>query len=409
MTSSRAELLQIYNSLIDDETHLKSPSEVNVYAVDHLNRQGPKFGVELSAESAQAIVSSLPAHLAGSLTSYRVSTRGYNNRLYFASIETQCKDTARYIFKVCGRYWRQFKTETEVVGLWLAHTHAHIPVPELLHWDSSGDTYGVEYTLMRTLLGVPVDLLWERLTHRQRKNVVKQLADIASRLKTCVGHDLVDLDRIGNWKALRDSVSGNLAKATVGPTVEGEGPWSTYKSYYQSRLTKQLTLAQSNSSFEPFMSHLWPRIAQLIDGIESNSQIPENVELVFSHGDLDAQNILVHPNATDPTEFVVSAILDWEWSGVFPAEEEFFTSFTFISDDSEPSLNSYFWDQLEARGVLTPRTMPHYDTRKALYDLRENIAPWHLLDRVDENSDEVRQSLKAASGVIEKCLVHLNH
>jgi hypothetical protein len=402
-----------------DASHLIDPSVLDVHAPDHLNRKGPKHGIQLSQKDASAILSRFaPGAI---LTSYKVSTRGYNNRLYYLTaklpsisegeraVETSVKEAEaeeEYIIKVCGRYWHRTKTETEVVGIWLANAHAHLPTPMIREWDADGTEFGVEYTAMPQLPGSPLNLVWKHLAGKGKKSILKQLAEMVVQFKTKISSGVLPQGKIGNWVAeavWEDGRAKRLGGFDVGPTLDGEGPWRTYKAYLRTQLDKKLRIARRQPVLEG-MRVVWPRVEKLLEKLDEDETIVDDTSFVFTHGDLDAQNILVEYNDISSDTPTITAILDWEWSGMFPAEEEYFASYQFLEHDP-----SFFYSMLEEGGVQTPRTIPHYRQRKLLYDIKENIAPWFLTDHSEPGGEEVRKEVEIAKKILEDCLEKLGY
>jgi hypothetical protein len=342
---------------------------------------------------------------------YKVSTRGYNNRLYYLRVKapstSEEQETAvttgrdeeeEYIIKICGRYWHRIKTETEVVG----KTYAHLPTPMICEWDADGRVFGVEYTVMPKLPGVPLNLIWKDLARDQKRDMVQQLAQKVIQFKAKIPHDIFPQGKIGNWVAVAETEEGKankLVRFDVGPILEGDEPWGTYKAYYRTELTTQLKIARRQKILQG-SSALWPRVEILLDHLDK-----DDTGFVFTHGDLDAQNLLIRPDAS-----TITAILDWERSGMFPAEDEYFISYGFLGNiQDEDSDLPMFYDLLEQGGVLTPRTIPHYGQRKLLYDIKENIAPWFLLDHSEPDREKVQTQVKCAAGTVESCLRKLGY
>lgn len=393
--------------LEDDATHLLDPSDVDIQASDNLKRLGPKTGISLSLSQAQTILSRVFPQ--GEISSYKVSTKGYNNRLYYVTASTRDGSKTQYIIKVCGRYWHRVKTETEVVGMRLAMTYANVPTPLILEWDSEGMEFGIEFTIMRRLPGLSLEIVWKDLEKDVKQDLIRQLVLIVKAIKTQVSGFAVQPEKIGNWIAESDRRKGGPRSLTgfeIGPTLEGEGPWTTYKSYVRSGLEKQLAISRKEGAFLT-MSPVWARVEKLLQYLDTDDEITNDSNFVFTHGDLDAQNILVKQTDDGSKMLSITAILDWEWSGIFPAEEEYFASFGFAQEDGDDS--DFLYDLLHAEGVPTPRTIPHYNQRKCLYDIREHLAPWFLIDHNDPESEEVLEQVQSARVVVEAALRYLGY
>lgn len=425
--------------LIDVQSYLLDPATLDIHESDFLQRAGPKYGIQLSQRDAETILS----RLAKSVGSYKVSPRGYNNRLYYLTTHTPGEE---YIIKVCGRHWKRVKTETEVVGLWIARHYGNILAPTILAWDSTGHEFGVEYTVMKKLSGFPLDSIWPRLSLQAQRELVTQLAAMVIAFKTRVPEDVLPNNAIGNFSIPAGSSipATEVRGFTIGQTLDGQGPWSNYKSFLRSQLERQMEAVQKQESYRD-MRALLPRIERFLEALDMDETIVDTHRFVFTHGDLDLQNVLVSFETTrtsqgngddendDGNDLTprITAILDWEWSGMFPAEEEYFTSFNFLlsdpdnddeaaennsekDNDANPppnihksTLKSYFFDLLEAGGIDTPRTLPCFEQRRQLYKLRENLAPWYLAD-LDAAAIGSQQTLEKTEKAIETVMCALD-
>ncbi|CAM6127235.1 unnamed protein product [Calypogeia fissa] len=387
----------------DRTSHLLDPTELDPFALDELNRRGPKYGIILPQNSAYAILSRVGEE---DLESYKVSSLGYNNRIYFVT----AKSGAEYVIKICGRYWKRVKTETEVVGLFLAGTLSSVPAPRILAWDSKGEEFGVEYTVMRKLEGIRLQDVWNDLSFEKKQNVVGQLAElvVSYRSRTEPLAASLPQGKIGNFmiRGGPRCQSGEMDTVDfdVGPTLEGLGPWWSYNAYLKTQLEVKMESVRKDPRMKA-MKALLPKVEALLETLETGDEIRDSVQFVFTHGDLNIQNLLVTYINDLPK---ITAVLDWEWSGMFPAEEEFFCSFEFIMDEAADGTNereqlqSHFFDILEDAGVDTPRTLPYYWQRKYLYDLRETLFPWQIQD-----CDDVDKAIEKAVADVHHLLLKL--
>ncbi|KAJ7521981.1 hypothetical protein O6H91_19G077500 [Diphasiastrum complanatum] len=387
-----------------DDNHLQDATTLDPFALDELDRQGPKYGILLPRSHAATILS----RLSQTLHQYLVSTLGYNNRLYYASTEQH----QQYVIKICGRYWKHVKTETEVIGLWIASRYAGIPVPRVLAWDASGQEFGVEYVVMDRLEGVPLSEMWKAASLDTKLLLVAQIAHLVVRYKTCVPDDVLPRGTIGNFAFRGDKCGslGGIEDFEIGATLEGLGPWCSYKAFLRSQLEAKLQGVRTLPLMTGMLEVL-PRIERLLQNLDEDAGIVDSDDFVFTHGDLHSKNLLVtSPTSSSPQ---ISAVLDWEWSGMFPAEEEFLAAIDFLSCDKDsgnhPELESKFFSILETGRVQTPRTIPHFEQRKALCDLRENLLPWYLTDHGSPNSPEALQSAQEAKRTVVAVLEQLNY
>lgn len=384
----------------DSKSHLLDPSTLDPFALDELQRRGPKYGIVLPQNSASSILARLGEE---ELESYKVSSLGYNNRIYFVT----AKSGPEYVIKVCGRYWKRVKTETEVVGLFLAGTLSSFPAPRILAWDSKGEEFGVEYTVMKKLEGLRLEDVWNDLSFEKRHSVVGQLAELVASYKSQTGHlaSCLPEGKIGNFSIRGGGrcQSGDMESLDfeVGPTLEGLGPWLSYTAYLRTQLEVKMESVRKDPRMDA-MRGLLPRVEALLEVLDTEEEIRDSQQFVFTHGDLNIQNLLVTFIDDLPK---ITGVLDWEWSGMFPAEEEFFCSFEFILDnaadgtDEHGQLQEHFFDILEGRGVDTPRTLQYYWQRKYLYDLRENLFPWKIHD-CDDADKAIEQAVADVQDIL---------
>eukprot|EP00842_Homolaphlyctis_polyrhiza_P002170 jgi/Hompol1/2954/HPOL_006261-RA len=366
----------------------------------------PKRGVFVTEEQATALIQH---RLGKSLRSLVASSRGYNNRLYYIELS----DGGRVVLKLCGRFWTKVKTDSEVAGLSLVSKYTDIPVPRLMAWNSDKSELGAEFVLLQEMPGIPLDQLWPNLDAATREHVVRQIAAMVVEYKTKIPKGsaigcLVAPDAIDPATGSVTPTSAITGGISVGKTVEqGIGPWKTYKSYLAEALRTEMADLSKNPVFEPARWVL-PQLTAFIESIETNPIIPDCSDFVFTHGDLHTPNILVEKRGDAPDQLIVTAILDWEWAGYFPAQDEFMGGHDFIEEDDQsdtPSnLRTIYFDLLEAGGVATPRTIPGWQTIQHLSDLRNNIAHWSLKSPDDPNDPSVALQVSNRSKVVDRML-----
>ncbi|CAF4231409.1 unnamed protein product, partial [Adineta steineri] len=137
-------------------------------------------------------------------------------------------------------------------------------------------------------------------------------------------------------------------------------------------------------------------------------QLPifSNLPFVFSHGDLDFQNILI---SVDDLELPrITGIVDWEWAGSFPCSEEYFTSYNYFLNDDDKEIRIYFLNELEKRNVLTPRTIEHFSLLEKINQFVTNLAPWDLTDLVNPDDLIVNKKLEQSSSIVLSALNELD-
>ncbi|KAJ3332533.1 hypothetical protein HDU76_013909 [Blyttiomyces sp. JEL0837] len=231
----------------------------------------------------------------------------------------------------------------------------------------------------------------------------------------------------------------------VGATLDGDGPFESYLEYMRSYFKAQLKILDSadpKSLFATYIRPLRSRIVALMEKLpyltfmrsasasnsnhgQDNNNRDDNKDatspIVFCHGDIAFRNILVvsevvetrTPTATigvitnshgnDRTtkednnnniRYRISALLDWEWAGMFPFTTDM-TTMDFLDPDQSqhtaltPDEVEWFWDELEkesrrgsgAHGhvarIETPRSAPEKVKAMRMVGLAgENTAHW---------------------------------
>lgn len=195
-----------------------------------------------------------------------------------------------------------------------------VPVPTVVKADyTSTNILGKPYVLQKRIDGQPLDKLWDDLNRKQRLCIVKQIAEIlvklsAKRSKTC--------GRIGNG-----SITGGKAwlKQDAGPQVVVPSfmehadcdAVDLGKSYWQNppRTMIPATLREWEN-YEPYCMP-WPELADLAEAVDKSSNVWDEDDYWFTHGDLWPRNMLAEVTGEDSAR--VTAILDWDLASFAPA------------------------------------------------------------------------------------------
>ncbi|EHA47022.1 hypothetical protein MGG_10936 [Pyricularia oryzae 70-15] len=242
--------------------------------------------------------------------------------------------SATLVLRVSGRHLPGLKTRNEVgCMVWVRH-NTTIPVPAIVRYDcTENNPLGYEFTLLERAPGVSVDTIYDTLNEAQKLLLVKQLTDYIIQLhnkpwcKPCVG-GLVpagdglppipgpiveetfwqqpDIEKI--WPA-----GENIN--TLNPT---EGAFPGYVAYVTASVKRYIYAIQRHDSLAAYRD-LIPRLQAFIAAICAPEMINEldNVTYVFAHKDLHFANIMCDP--TQPDKMPITAVLDWEFSGITPS------------------------------------------------------------------------------------------
>ena len=164
------------------------------------------------------------------------------------------------------------------------------------------------------------------------------------------------------------------------------------------RVQAEISILNEHVVFAPIKDFMLDAIQQF-----GKLQFPSflNLPFVFSHGDLDYQNILI--SMDDPESPRITGIVDWEWAGSFPCSEEYFTSYNYFLEDND-EVRIFFFDELEKRNVLTPRTIEHFPLIEKLNRFVTNLALWDLTDLVNPDESLVNKKLERSRSNVQSAL-----
>ncbi|CAF0976318.1 unnamed protein product [Adineta steineri] len=350
-----------------------------------LERNGPTYRISFTRAQADILIRK---YLNETIISFECINTGYNNLIFF--INTQ-ENTQQYVIKIGGRYWNKIKTEAEVKALELLSKHTTIPVPKILAYSSDrNNEFGVEWILMTRLSGQNMSIVCktQKLSLNAKKSIIRDLADYISQM---------------HFKIPRfDKIGALMINGQIGTDLNQLGPWSTYEQFIQTRVQAEKKILNEDITF----SSVKDSMLDAIDRFEK-IQLPifSNLPFVFSHGDLDFQNILISINDLELPR--ITGIVDWEWAGSFPCSEEYFTSYNYFLDDDK-EIRIYFLNELEKRNILTPRTIEHFSLLEKINQFVTNLAPWDLTDLVNPDYLIVNKRLEQSSSIVLSALNELD-
>ncbi|KAG0238951.1 kinase-like domain-containing protein [Mortierella sp. GBAus27b] len=393
--------------------------------------QGPRKGVYLTFDQAQKL---LHFHLPGKqLKELSVFNRGYNNRVYLA----RCTDASEYVIRLGGRFWDHKKITNEVQALALARKAlgSIVQVPTIIGTSldqakasaNGGHPQIIshDYILMARLPGVPLDSVWDDMSLEQRKKVVDQVAEIFARLRT------IEFSAIGNF------VQGPNGEASVGAMMEGgegRGPYPSWGAFVASNIRQEIDNSAKAGDRFPETKLQLPRIETLITLVESgdlerrfegmdthpdDGAVTTERPISFLHGDFESRNMLVIGDK-------LVGLLDLEFSGAFPSEQEWCAGFEWLfaraedpfdegeqeklrnMTDDQKELYEYFVRVLKDRHGIRPYGKGHQEYKVVLYHLQTNIAPWWLQEAPREEwTEKQMQSMTTAASSLDKALAFL--
>lgn len=147
--------------------------------------------------------------------------------------------------------------------------------------------------------------------------------------------------------------------------------------YYDVQLRDQLAKLETNENFATIRDELIPIVRDFIDHTLPKLYLFRGMpqRATFTHNDLSPRNILVSETG------IVTGVLDFEFAGFFPAEEDFTNNEVHNREDWPESTDAVLFEELERLGVETPLT--GFDKRawqeaRVLVRVIANIAPWYV-------------------------------
>ncbi|KAG0242945.1 hypothetical protein BGW41_003110 [Actinomortierella wolfii] len=328
-----------------------------------------------------------------------------------------------------------------------------------------------DYVIMDRLPGIPLDTVWQSMSVEDKKVVVDQVIEIFARLQS------IPVDKVGNFIENTEDISSHNAEKppiVVGPLMEAPsgsqaGPYDTWSAFIANNLRQEVQyMLKEDEKFSILQQYL-PQLEALINKVEAglleskfskddsvsccmadgnhpNQQIQQQgleqprVEqrgqhgasrpVRFMHGDFESRNMLV-----DGT--MLTGLLDFEFAGAFPAEQEWCQSLEWLfaraedpfdvstlemisnMTEEERELRDYFYNTLEKRYGIRPIGRlaikngqideTCLDYKVVLYHLQANVAPWWLRDTpVSSWTSKQWESLKNAARSLDQALTFLD-
>jgi len=299
----------------------------------------------LSAESIQALCASVQLPKPNHVTPLAVTAEYHSIYLLsFDATATRCikpalqpgsvgsGGSATLVLRVSGRHLPGIKTRNEVGVMRWVRQHTSIPVPAVIRFDDSEkNPIGHEFTLLEKASGVSVDTVYDTLTDGQKHRLVEQLAGYLNQLHSkpwprCVG-GLVPreaTDQVQPGPPVEETFwqKPDIDRLWPGQTLEllnpvADGAFGSYTAYIAASIERYIYAINQHDSLTPFRDMI-PRLSAFVDIIRT----PENASLddavyVLAHKDLHFGNIMCDPAGGE--EIPITAILDWEFSGIVPA------------------------------------------------------------------------------------------
>lgn len=288
--------------------------------------------------------------------------------IYFISLppnETS-QGHSELVLRVSGSHLPKIKTRNEIgVMTWLAK-NTTIPIPDVIAYDTSEDNpIAREYTLLSKVRGVTLSDIYDSLDDVEMTRVLDQLIDFLSQLHAHPWEGIGGLDISVEGEVMLSQVVDETfwqvpdieklwPPGETVATLNIQGPFLTYVALISAQVQKYIQLIQTHEKLA-FMRDILPRLEAFVAELALPQRADElnQVALRLAHKDLHLANLLF-----DPASGRITAVLDWELSGVVP-----FTKWnprrSFLwngrdddkSSDEEQRLVALFTQRCEDRGV----------------------------------------------------------
>ncbi|GAM85496.1 hypothetical protein ANO11243_035030 [Dothideomycetidae sp. 11243] len=236
------------------------------------------------------------------------------------------------VLRVAGRHLPRIKTLNEVGIMAWVKQNTTIPVPAIVRFDASEDNLlRHEYTLLEKVSGVSADKVYDTLSAEAKANLIDQLIDYLVQLHQkqwtsgFVGGLIIDDKGALARGPIIDEYFWQLPDIEKywpgsGETIESLNPVSpegfpSYTAFIAASIKHYIHAIATHDTLASYRD-LIPRLEAFITAISADASSLNEVKYVLAHKDLHFANIMVDPS--DPTGRI-TAILDWEFSGIVPA------------------------------------------------------------------------------------------
>lgn len=280
----------------------------------------------ISEEAINALLRSIGLPEAVTIVNPKVTAQYHS--IYFITLAPNeiPQGHSELVLRVSGRHLPKIKTRNETgVMTWLAK-NTTIPIPDVVAYDTSEDNpIAHEYTLLSKARGVTLSDIYDSLDDAQMIRVLDQLIDFLSQLHAHPWEGIggLNVSAEGEVKLAQvvdetfwqvPDVERLWPPGETVATLNIQGPFPTYVALISAQVQKYMQLIRTHEKLA-FMRDTLPRLETFVSELAQPHRADElnKVALRLVHKDLHLANLLF-----DPASGRVTAVLDWEFSGVVP-------------------------------------------------------------------------------------------
>lgn len=277
----------------------------------------------ISEDAINSLLISIGLPKTNKISSPKV-TADYHS-IYMLSLSPSDKsDHTELVLRVSGHHLPYIKTKNEIGVMSWVSRNTTIPIPNVIAYDCfTNNPIGHEYTLLSRMEGATLGDIYYSLDAEQINQILDQLIDYLSQLHVHVW------DEIGGLNISDDGefLVGQVVEETFwqvpdidklwrpGETVATlniRGAYRSYIEYISAQIRKYIYLIEINEKLA-FMRDIIPQLNMFLEALLKHANELNHVKLRLAHKDMHFANMLY-----DVKSGKITAILDWEFSGVVP-------------------------------------------------------------------------------------------
>lgn len=242
------------------------------------------------------------------------------------------------------------------------------PTPEVIGSDKTcHNTLQLPYMIQHRLDGMPLNRLWDKLNHQQKKSAVEGFAKVILNL-----HELTS-QRAGVLSPKNSAISLThlpiLEQLAVPTGIFNFQPTAIHTQPMQGRLAKDQTpaeflisMCERQHNYEKYdwdegypypYGWVWNSFIRIIKHLHAIGVLPDNEPFYFLHGDLFPRNVLMRSNS--PTTVEITGVLDWDMAHFGPKFMAMCPPFYFWNGGNERDEDFVLDERMNARGLELKR------------------------------------------------------